>query len=66
MLKERILNLIKKRLDKELIRKVVRWVKESGIDGVGFFMVGLPTETREEIMETVKEDIRPFDTPTLN
>ena len=50
---QRILDLIKKRLDKELVRKVVRWVKESGIDGVGFFMIGFPTETRKEIMETI-------------
>jgi len=50
---QRILDMIKKRLDKNLVRKVVTWVKESGIDAVGFFMVGLPTETEEEIMNTI-------------
>ena len=50
---QRILDIIKKRLDVNLVRKVVTMVKESGIDAVGFFMVGLPTETEEEIMNTI-------------
>ena len=50
---QRILDMIKKRLDKNMVRKVVKWVKESGIDAVGFFMIGLPTETKEEIMNTI-------------
>ena len=50
---QRVLDIIKKRLDQKLVRKVVTWVKESGIDGVGFFMIGFPTETRKEIMETI-------------
>ena len=50
---QRILDMIKKRLDKNVVRKVVTMVIDSGIEGVGFFMIGLPTETREEIMETI-------------
>ena len=50
---QRILDMIKKRLDKNVVRKVVTMVNDSGIEGVGFFMIGLPTETREEIMETI-------------
>ena len=50
---QRILDIIKKRLDKNLVRKVVTWVKDSGIDAVGFFMIGMPTETKKEIMNTI-------------
>ena len=50
---QRILNMIKKHLDKNLVRNVVTMVKDSGIDAVGFFMIGFPTETKEEIMNTI-------------
>ena len=50
---QRIQDMTKKHLDINLVRKVVTWVKESGIDGVGFFILGFPTETREEIMKTI-------------
>ncbi len=50
---QRILNIIKKRLDKNLVRNVVTMVKNSGIDAVGFFIIGFPTETKEEIMNTI-------------
>ena len=50
---QRILDMIKKRLDKDLVRNVVKMVKDSGINGVGFFMIGFPTETKEEIMNTI-------------
>jgi len=50
---QRILNMIKKHLDKDLVRNVVKMVKDSGIDGVGFFMIGFPTETKKEIMNTI-------------
>ena len=50
---QRILNIIKKHLDKNLVRNVVTMVKDSGIDAVGFFMIGFPTETKEEIMNTI-------------
>jgi len=45
--------MIKKHLDKNLVRNVVTMVKDSGIDAVGFFMIGFPTETKEEIMNTI-------------
>ena len=50
---QRILDLIKKRLNKNLVRDVVNEVKKSGIQAVGFFIVGFPTETKEEIKETI-------------
>lgn len=50
----RLLNRINKRINKEQIRETIRLTKEVGIPIRGFFMVGLPTETREEILETVR------------
>jgi len=50
----RLQRLIKKNLDlKKTEEAIVRCVKE-GIFVNGFFMVGFPTETREEIIETIE------------
>ncbi len=51
---ERVLKLIKKGVTKEQIRKVFKWTKEVGIESVGFFILGLPTQTKEEIYETIE------------
>jgi len=50
---QRILDLVKKHLNVELVRKVVGLVSDAGIESCGFFMIGFPTETREEIQKTV-------------
>ena len=50
---QRILDLIKKRLNKNLVKNVVDEVKKAGIQAVGFFIVGFPTETKKEIKETI-------------
>ncbi len=50
---QRILDLIKKNLNKDLVRKTVDDIKNAGIESVGFFMIGFPTETKEEIQETI-------------
>jgi len=50
---QRILDLIKKRLNKDLVKNVVNEVKKAGIQAVGFFIVGFPTETKKEIKETI-------------
>ena len=50
---QRVLDLIKKRLNKNLVRTVVSEIKKAGIQPVGFFMIGFPTETKEEIKETI-------------
>ena len=50
---QRILDMIKKRLNKDLVRNVVNEVKKAGIQAVGFFIVGFPTETKKEISETI-------------
>lgn len=50
---QRILDKIKKRLNKDLVTKVVDDIKRAGIQAVGFFIVGFPTETKKEIKETI-------------
>ena len=50
---QRILDLIKKRLNKDLVRKTVEEVHKAGIQAVGFFMIGFPTETKKEMKETI-------------
>ena len=50
----RILKLIKKNLSIELIREKVALIRKAGIEVHGFFVIGLPTETEEEIHMTGK------------
>jgi radical SAM superfamily enzyme YgiQ (UPF0313 family) len=50
---QRILDMVKKRLNVDLVRKVVSWVNDAGIEAWGFFMIGFPTETRAEIVQTI-------------
>ena len=50
---QRILDLIKKQLNKDIVRETVKMVSDAGIETVGFFMIGFPTETKEEIENTI-------------
>lgn len=52
---QRILNLVNKRLSIKMIRKQVSLVrKTTKIKVVGFFIVGYPSETEEEILKTIR------------
>ncbi|MDP3766167.1 MAG: radical SAM protein [Nanoarchaeota archaeon] len=51
---DRILQFIKKATTTDLVRKGVKMTKDAGIDVRGFFMIGFPTETRDEIMQTIE------------
>jgi radical SAM superfamily enzyme YgiQ (UPF0313 family) len=51
---ERMLRLIDKRIDPGMTRTVVRRLTERGIKVKGYFILGLPTETRDEIDATVR------------
>ncbi len=51
---QRVLDFIKKDLTPEKVRNGVQWAKDAGIDVRGFFMIGFPTETKEEILETIR------------
>lgn len=51
---QEILNNIRKGVTIEQIRKAVKTAKVAGLEVVGFFMIGLPGETKETINQTIK------------
>jgi anaerobic magnesium-protoporphyrin IX monomethyl ester cyclase len=50
---EEILLSIDKRIDHETIRRAFKITKEAGIETIGFFIIGLPGETRETMQRTI-------------
>ncbi|MBN2143622.1 MAG: B12-binding domain-containing radical SAM protein [Candidatus Aureabacteria bacterium] len=54
----RILKLMHKNLDLEKTAERIRLIKKHGILVTGFFILGYPTETRREMMETVDFSLR--------
>lgn len=50
----RMLAYIDKRIDPEMVRRVIRRLGERGIAVKGYFILGFPTETREELNATVR------------
>ena len=50
---DRVLKDMKKSLTTETIRQGVALIKEAGIDVSGFFILGYPTETREDMLRTI-------------
>ncbi len=51
---QRLLDLMKKDVTVEQIRNAFKWTREAGIETRAFMMIGLPTETREESLETIE------------
>ena len=51
---DRILKLMKKGLNTARIREYVEMIHQANIDIAGFFILGFPTETEEEIIRTVQ------------
>lgn len=51
---DRVLTLMKKRLSIEIVKKQVQLVKKSGFDINGFFILGYPGETEEDIRKTIR------------
>ncbi|MGW8178898.1 MAG: B12-binding domain-containing radical SAM protein, partial [bacterium] len=50
----RIQKVMRKNLKLHQVKDVVRWCKENGIETLGFFMMGFPTESIEEIKMTIR------------
>jgi anaerobic magnesium-protoporphyrin IX monomethyl ester cyclase len=50
---EKFQNLIRKHLKVEKAMQTVRWGRQHGIEVSGFFMIGFPGETREEVQKTI-------------
>ncbi|WP_131770314.1 B12-binding domain-containing radical SAM protein [Candidatus Protofrankia californiensis] len=51
---ERLLKHMGKRITSDMTHSVVRRLTERGISVKGYFILGFPTETREELAETVR------------
>jgi len=51
---QRILDLMKKNLTLELIEEKVKLINKAGLEPCGFFIIGFPGETREDIEATIK------------
>lgn len=51
---ERLLKYMGKRITPEMTRSVVRRLTERGISVKGYFILGFPTETREELRSTIR------------
>lgn len=51
---DRILKMVKKGITTEHVRKGVKLIKEVGIPFTIYLMIGFPTETEEEIKETLR------------
>lgn len=51
---DRVLGLMKKNINVERIRQTVRMIRRHGIDIAGFFILGFPGETLDEIKETIR------------
>lgn len=49
---DRILKLMRKGTTKAFVRKIVGMIRDAGIDYTIYALIGMPTETREEMMET--------------
>ncbi|OGS12525.1 MAG: hypothetical protein A2234_04615 [Elusimicrobia bacterium RIFOXYA2_FULL_58_8] len=49
-----ILKLLHKGSDLEHIREVVQWTKKLGMKSLGFFMIGSPTETIQDVENTIR------------
>lgn len=50
---EDVLKAINRNMSIDTIREAVRWSKEAGIMTFGFFMIGLPQDTKESIGKTL-------------
>lgn len=50
---EKTLKEMKKSLTKEKIKEKLTLIKESGLKSIGFFIIGYPTETKKDILETI-------------
>lgn len=50
---QQMLDSLKKNITLDQVRDVVNWTKDAGISANGYFMIGLPGETKESIHQTI-------------
>lgn len=51
---EKILKVLRKGITLEKVQETIKLAKEIGIQALAYFMIGSPTETKEDILETFK------------
>jgi radical SAM superfamily enzyme YgiQ (UPF0313 family) len=51
---QRLLNVLKKDITVDQIKNAVRWAKEAGLECRATFMLGIPTETRDDSLATIE------------
>jgi radical SAM superfamily enzyme YgiQ (UPF0313 family) len=51
---QRVLDILKKGITLDRVKQVFRMTKEVGISTMAYFMIGCPSETRKEILETIE------------
>ena len=51
---ERILKVLRKGITLEQVKKAFYWTKKAKIQILAYFMIGSPTETRKDILQTIK------------
>jgi anaerobic magnesium-protoporphyrin IX monomethyl ester cyclase len=51
---ERVREILRKGITDEQIRSAFRWSREVGIRTIGYFMIGTPGETRDEVLQTIE------------
>lgn len=51
---DRVLAHMQKSLNTEKIKEKVALIRENGLEVIGFFVIGYPTETRNDILDTIK------------
>jgi anaerobic magnesium-protoporphyrin IX monomethyl ester cyclase len=49
----RLLEVLNKRINLDDVPKVFRWSRQAGISVCAYFMIGIPSETREETLKTI-------------
>lgn len=51
---ERVLSILRKGITLEQAKSAIRWAKEVGMEVVGSFIIGVPGETKEDVMKTIR------------
>ncbi len=51
---EKILKVLKKGINRKMVKKAFKLTNKEGIESLAYFMIGSPTETVDDIKETIK------------
>jgi len=51
---QKILDTLKKDITLEMVEKAIRWTKKEGIETLAYFMIGNPSETLDDIKQTME------------